>query len=125
MLNLPRERIQNHFFGFKKTWINAFDQVNCRDIEKTIIDCLFKPTYAGGISEIAKALYLAQDKLGIDKLFTYGQQFHSQAVIKRLGFLLELLGIRTSILEKMQKIKTLSIVPLDPEVLPTGKIVTR
>jgi predicted transcriptional regulator of viral defense system len=116
---------KKHFFGFKKIWIDAFDQVNCSDIEKTIIDCLFKPNYAGGIPEIAKALYLAQDKLDPDKMLTYSQQFHSQAVIKRLGFLLELLGIHTSILEKLQKIKTPSIVPLDPEVLVRGKIVTR
>jgi predicted transcriptional regulator of viral defense system len=114
-----------HFFGYQPTWIDAFHQVNCSDIEKTIIDSLFKPSYAGGIIEIAKALHLVKDELNMSKLFTYTQQFQSQAVIKRLGFLLELLNVNTPILEELQKVKSSSVVLLDPEAPPIGKIVTR
>jgi predicted transcriptional regulator of viral defense system len=114
-----------HFFGYRKTWIDSFHQANCSDVEKTIIDSLFQPGYAGGIVEIAKALYLFKKQLDIEKLLNYSQQFQSQAVIKRLGFLLELLEINSPNLERLQKIKTPSTVALDPELPSTGKINTR
>ena len=85
---------------------------------------MFQPGYAGGIVEIAKALYLYKKQLDIEKLLNYSQQFQSQAVIKRLGFLLELLEINSQSLESLQSIKTPSIVALDPEVPSTGKIIT-
>ena len=89
----------HNFFGFKKTWIDSFNKVLCSDLEKTFIDCLFKPDYSGGIVEIAKAIYMSKDKINFDKLFDYTEQFKSQAVIKRLGFLLELLEIKTIIIK--------------------------
>ena len=45
---------KDHFFGNKKTWIDSFNKVQCSDLEKTLVDCLFKPAYAGGIMEIVK-----------------------------------------------------------------------
>ncbi len=42
---------QKHFFGAKNVWIDDFNQVKCSDFEKTIIDCLYNPHYAGGIVE--------------------------------------------------------------------------
>ena len=54
---------EEHFFGNKKTWIDSFNKVQCSDLEKTFIDCLFKPQYAGGITEIAKAIHKSKDKL--------------------------------------------------------------
>lgn len=114
-----------HFFGVKKTWIDNFHQVPCSDMEKTIIDCLFKPNYAGGIVEVAKALYAAKGHLQFDKLLTYVQQFQSQAVGKRLGFLLEILGINTPIIETLQKNKTASYVPLDTELPKSGALISR
>lgn len=116
---------ESHFFGYQATWIDAFHRVNCTDIEKTIIDSLFKPNYAGGIVEVAKAIHLAKNKLNMQKLLAYVQRFRSQAVLKRLGFLLELLDIKTPILKKIRAIKTPSIVVLDPEMPHVGKIVTR
>jgi predicted transcriptional regulator of viral defense system len=111
----------NHFFGVKKIWIDNFHKVKCSDLEKTIVDCLFKPNYAGGIVEIAKAIYISKDKIKFDKLFEYVKEFNSQAVIKRLGFLLENLDINNSIVLKLQKIKTASYVVLDTELPNEGK----
>jgi len=50
---------EKHFFGAKKIWIDSYNKVLCSDLEKTIIDCLFKPEYAGGIVEVAKAIYVS------------------------------------------------------------------
>jgi predicted transcriptional regulator of viral defense system len=114
-----------HFFGNKKTWIDSFNRVQCSDLEKTIIDCLFKPDYAGGITEIAKAIYKIKDKIDYSKLWEYSKRFESQAVVKRLGFLLELLEIKHAALEELQKLRTDSVVLLEPSYPKEGKIIYR
>ena len=112
---------ESHFFGEKKTWIDNFNKVSCSDIEKTIIDCLFKPDYAGGIVEVARAIYSTKEKLDYKKLLEYTIKFNSQAVIKRLGYILELFEIETEIIQELQKLKTASYVVLDTELPKTGK----
>lgn len=110
-----------HFFGAKKVWIDSYHKVLCSDLEKTFIDCLFKPDYAGGIVEVARAIYRSRSNIQYDKLLAYAKQFGSQAVIKRLGFLLELLAIHTAIIDDLQQIKTASYVVLDTELPKVGK----
>jgi predicted transcriptional regulator of viral defense system len=116
---------ENHFFGTKKIWIDNFNKVVCSDLEKTIVDCLFKPDYAGGIVEIARAVYVSREEIRFDVLFEYVIRFNSQAVIKRLGFLLDVLEIDTTITKELQKLKTKSVVLLDTELPKTGKIKTK
>ena len=116
---------ENHFFGSKKIWIDNFTKVMCSDLEKTIIDCLFKPEYAGGIVEIARAIQSSQNQIKFDKLLEYTEQFKSQAVIKRLGFLLELLEIDSNIIDELRKAKTASYVLLDTGLPKSGKMQSR
>ena len=94
-------------------------------MEKTFIDCLFKPEYAGGIVEIARAIFISKDKIKFNRLFEYAIRFKSQAVIKRLGFLLEILEIETDIISKLNKLKTKSYVILDTELPKSGKMISR
>ncbi len=112
---------EKHFFGAKKMWIDNFHKVLCSDLEKTFIDCLFKPDYAGGIVEIARAIYISKDNIKYDTLLDYAKRFGSQAVIKRLGFLLELFEMQTNIISELQKLKTTSYIVLDTELPKTGK----
>ena len=65
-----------HFFGFEKTWVIDHDWVYCSDVEKTIIDCLFQPQYAGGIVEVSNAICNAnyRKKLDYKKLLTHAIQ---------------------------------------------------
>ncbi len=116
---------EKHFFGAKKIWIDSFHKVLCSDLEKTFIDCLFKPNYAGGIVEVARAIYISKDKIKYDTLLEYAKKFDSQAVIKRLGFLLEILDINTYIIHELQQMKTASYVVLDTELPKTGKRISR
>lgn len=116
---------EKHFFGTKKIWIDNFNKVICSDLEKTIIDCLFKPDYSGGIVEIARAIYISRDKIKFNILLEYAIKFNSQAVVKRLGFILEILKIETNIIEDLQKLKTNSVVLLDTELPKSGKIKTK
>ena len=126
--NIPFQFIYhnaNHFFGAKKTWMDSFHKVMCSDLEKTFIDCLFKPDYAGGIVEIARAIYNSKNQIKFDKLLDYTIKFKSQAVIKRLGFILELLEIDNNIIPKLQKEKSASFVLLDTELPKSGKMISR
>lgn len=116
---------KNHFFGTKKIWIDSFNKVICSDLEKTFVDCLFKPDYAGGIVEIARAIFISKEKIKFSKLLEYVEHFQSQAVIKRLGFLLETLNIETDIIETLQNAKTKSYVLLDTELPKYGKMISR
>jgi len=116
---------KSHFFGSKKTWVDSFNKVQCSDLEKTFIDCLFKPAYAGGITEIVKAIHKSKDKIDFNKLLHYAMQFKSQAVIKRLGFLLELLKISHPTIENLQKLRTDSFVLLEPSHPKEGKTIFR
>jgi predicted transcriptional regulator of viral defense system len=116
---------EDHFFGARKMWIDNFTQVLCSDLEKTLIDCLFRPEYAGGIVEIAKAIEASRNKIDFNKLLTYVIRFKSQAVIKRLGFLLELFEINTSIIDDLHKEKTISYILLDPGLPESGKMRSR
>ena len=122
--NIPFQFIyhnEEHFFGAKKMWVDDYNKVLCSDLEKTIVDCLFKPDYAGGIVEIAKAIYQSKDKIKFDILLDYVIRFNCQAVIKRLGFLLETLNIETEIIDKLLKLIKPSYVMLDTELPPSGR----
>ena len=117
---------EDHFFGFKKVWIDDYNKVIVSDLEKTIIDCLFKPNYADGIVEIAKAIFMTKEKIDFDKLYSYAFQFKSQAVMKRLGYLLELLEINHPIIDLLQQqINKNSYVILDTELPREGKRLKR
>ncbi len=114
-----------HFFGYKRTWIDSFHKVFCSDLEKTIIDCLYKPDYAGGIIEIAKAIYIAKEKINYTQLLNYVVKFDSQVVVKRLGYLLELLSIPAPIIDDLHAMRTDSVTLLDTEAPKQGKIMSR
>ncbi len=93
----------------------------CSDLEKTIVDCLFKPGYAGGIVEVAKAIFMAKSKINWERLVDHCIRFDSQAVIKRLGFVLDTYHIGDSIIKHLSELTTGSYVILDPDA---GKEIT-
>lgn len=76
------------FFGFRKQWIDDYDKVYCSDVEKTFLDCLYKPGYASGITEITKALFKCRNRLQPNKMEEYLFRYDTQSVYKRLGFIL-------------------------------------
>ncbi|CAN5421912.1 type IV toxin-antitoxin system AbiEi family antitoxin [soil metagenome] len=130
---LPKERIvknvrfdfitfnEKHFFGFRKQWIDDFTQVYCSDLEKTFVDCLYKPNYAGGITEIVKALYKCRNQIDPKKLEEYSERFAAQVVFKRLGFICDRLAIFPELRDGLHKKITNAYAPLDPSLPKKGK----
>lgn len=71
------------------------------DREKTIIDCLDRLEYSGGIVEVAKGLWNARTEISLDTLVAYTQKFQVEAVQRRLGFLTELLNLSEQRVERL------------------------
>lgn len=111
----------DRFFGFQKTWINDHEKVWCSDLEKTIIDSLDRPQHAGGMEGIVKALDMASGKLNPAKLLEYTERFQVQAVAKRLGFILEAMGLFPDIHQKLHIQISESYTPLDPSFKVKGR----
>ena len=59
------------------------------DVEMTLVDCFDQPRYAGDWPDLLKAFN--QAKLDAEKLIKYTQTYENIALIKRMGFLAELL----------------------------------
>jgi len=79
-------------FGAEETEIEN-RKIQIASKEKTIIDCLDHPEHCGGIEEVAKALYFAKNDLDQTKLVNFAQKIGNKTVLKRLGYLSEILCI--------------------------------
>ena len=103
------------FFGIAKDWIDEMPFM-VTDREKTIIDGLDLPQYAGGVEEISKALATGWAQIDEAKLQKYASKIGNSAVAKRLGFLMEELGLGD--IEKLRKTVALApgFSPLDPSM---------
>lgn len=107
-------------FGVMKDWIDE-TPFSVTDREKTIIDGLDLPQYVGGVSEIAKALIGSWKALDEKKLREYAEKIGNSAVAKRLGFILETLGLGD--VEALRAAIPLAsgFSPLDPTMPKRGK----
>lgn len=114
-----------HFFGFEDVWIDNYNQAKVSDLEKTLIDCIFQPEYAGGIIETTKAIYKAKDRINWDKLKKYIAKFNSKAVNKRLGYILELFEFQIEFQKYLLKRIGKSHALLDPTVSNKGSFVSK
>ncbi len=80
------------FFGFEKAEIDG-KKVNLSNINKTIADCLDHPEHAGGIEEVARAIYLNHNELDFKKIIGYAKRMGNLTILKRLGYILEKTGL--------------------------------
>jgi len=111
IIRMKEEKI----FGVEKAWFEE-TQINLTSREKTIIDCLDKPQHAGGIIEVAKALRTEEYDKNI--LVKYAKRIHNSGVIRRLGYICDILQIPIHLPE----IKTRNYLKLDPILPKTNKL---
>ncbi len=81
---------QRLLFGLADHWATKQEKVCVSDLERTIIDGLKQPEYSGGITEVAKGLWIRRQDMDVTRLIRYGQKIGVGAVVRRLGFLLEI-----------------------------------
>ena len=81
------------FFGLTHHWVTKQEKVTVSDLERTMIDGLRQPGHCGGISEVAKGIWMRRDTLRTGKLIEYAVKIDVGAVIRRLGYIMELYEI--------------------------------
>lgn len=74
------------FFGYQPTKVFGVE-VSMSDPEKTVLDCVDKIDYGGGIGETVRIILGASSKIDWDKLTEYALRMNSIALIQRLGYL--------------------------------------
>jgi predicted transcriptional regulator of viral defense system len=80
------------FFGAVE--VDAYgSRVMMAEPEKTVVDALDQPVYAGDIPETAGMLRRGQGRLDWNRLTDYALRFRSQALIQRLGYLADFLQL--------------------------------
>ena len=83
---------QKRFFGYTKV-----GDITIAEKEKAVIDSLLFPKYCGGIKELINCIKSAINELDKNKLLNYAVKVNSKAVLRRLGFILELIGCKETI----------------------------
>lgn len=103
------------YFGTMKHWATKQEAIDISDLERTIIDGLRQPEYCGGVTEVAKGLWMRHQDMAAAKLVDYALRLRIGAVSRRLGYLLELYGIAPeNELARLRKSLTATYAPLDP-----------
>jgi predicted transcriptional regulator of viral defense system len=95
---------EKHIWGVSDEWVTRTEKVRISDIEKTILDGLLYPHNCGGITEIAKGIWLVLDKIDYKKLEEYVAVYNKNVIAKRLGYILEILEApQKSLLSKLRQ----------------------
>ncbi|MBU1005030.1 MAG: hypothetical protein KJ561_04325 [Nanoarchaeota archaeon] len=89
---------KKRFFGYTK-----IGDIIIAEKEKAIIDSLLFPKYSGGIGELAACIKRSLEELDHEKLLDYAFKVKSKSVLRRLGFILDTIGYKKQILDKLLK----------------------
>jgi len=79
------------FFGYRREMVGDLP-VLVAEREKALVDSLDQPRYAGGLLEVAKALYHAREQLDPERLVEYANRMRNRSLCSRLGYLLDRFG---------------------------------
>jgi predicted transcriptional regulator of viral defense system len=113
-------------FGTTEHWVEKSERVRVSDPERTILDGLRSPDYCGGLLEVAKGFHMRRADLDPDRLVAYALRLRVGAVIRRLGFLLELWDVQAPRgLTRLQRHLTATYVRLDPGLPAEGRFLRR
>jgi len=115
-----------HYFGTMKHWVTKQECVDMSDLERTVIDGLRQPDYCGGVTEVAKGLWMRHQDMQTAKLVAYALRMGTGAVLRRLGYLLELYAIAPQCeLARLRDALSETYAPLDPLLPREGTHVRR
>ncbi|MBI3078653.1 MAG: type IV toxin-antitoxin system AbiEi family antitoxin domain-containing protein [Deltaproteobacteria bacterium] len=117
---------RRHLFGLTEHWVTKQEKVRVSDLERTIIDGLKQPEHCGGLTEVAKGLWIRRQDMHVDRLVQYARRIGVGAVVRRLGFLLETYEMAAAPdLERLRNALTATYVRLDPVLPAEGKRLRR
>ncbi len=127
-LGLEFEFIQvqeKHFFGSQEEWVSQWHRVAITDPERTLLDLFATPEIFGSLQMGLETLDAHLHRLDIDKLVSYTLRYKVGAVIKRLGWALETLGVSERVIAPLVTYPLQSYSQLDPTGPTGGRPITR
>jgi len=108
-------------FGVTTHWISKQESVKISDIERTVIDGLHLPAYCGGITEVAKGLWMRRQDVNSVRLIDYALRLGVGAVVRRLGYLLDFYQIAAPEgLDRLRSSLSATYAVLDPMLPAEG-----
>lgn len=124
---LARVVAAKQLFGTRRVWRDK-TPVDVSDPSRTIVDILDVPAVGGGIRHVAEVVraYFASEHRNDRQLVAYGRRLGNQTVFKRLGFLVEQLGIEAAyLLAECRAARSAGYARLDPSGPPRGRLLRR
>lgn len=114
------------FFGTAEHWVEKQEKVVVSDLERTVLDGLKQPEHCGGLTQVANGLWMRRADASAKQLVDYALRLGVGAVIRRLGYLMEVYGIGpASELERLREQLTGTYNLLDPVLPPEGRFLAR
>lgn len=105
--------IPAHFFGQEEIWLGEV-KVQIFDRERAILDCFALPRRFGGLAEGLGILEEHRKEIAAKRLVAHALRYGKVAVAKRVGFALERVGVRASVLEPLRALPVQGQRLLDP-----------
>jgi len=116
----------DHFFGTVDYWINKQEKVTVSNLERTVLDGLRQPEYCGGVTEVAKGLWIRRADVDVARLVEYAFRLDVGAVMRRLGFLMEVYNLGAARdRERLRGSESGTYSLLDPVMPAQGKHIAR
>ncbi len=103
---------KEHYFGIETIWVDDM-KAQITNLEKTLLDGLTSPEYCGDFSEVLHAFKMGKDMIRIPIIIEYALKLE-KAVAKRLGFILDELGIEEKHLDPLLQLPMKSYCKFDP-----------
>ncbi len=100
------------FFGIRRQWIGE-SRVSITDPERTLLDGLAMPHYCGDFAEVLHAFEVRGGDLDLPLIISYALKL-SDAMVKRLGWVLEHAGVDAVHLESLARVPVRGYRTLDP-----------
>ncbi len=109
------------FWGHQSIWVNRWQQVAVTDAERTALDVMARSDLFGGMQSALEILEGALAHLRIERLIEYALRYGEGAVVKRLGWALERMGVAPQQLEPLQTLPVKTHYRLDPQKPPVRR----
>ncbi|MFA5809994.1 MAG: hypothetical protein WC935_06635 [Thermoleophilia bacterium] len=100
------------FFGIEEVWVEEA-RISITDPERTLVDGLTAPQYFGDFSEVLHAFEMRKPKLDLERIIGYALKLDA-ATAKRLGWVLEHQGVKSSRLKDLREVPIKGYRILDP-----------
>jgi predicted transcriptional regulator of viral defense system len=117
---------KDYSFGLEDHWVTKQEKIRISDPERTVMDGLRMPEYCGGVTELARGIWIKKQELNDGKLVDYALRMNVGAVIRRLGYIMELYEIGSP--ESRNRLRdrlTNTYVKLDPLLPAEGKFLRK